>query len=233
MKKPIRPIRKMLDKAQRRFVRSRSGSVLILVVALLVLMALIGTAYMTMAQFDRISAAQHTFNTEVHLLLDGVINQVKATVTGDLFLSGQFRPGTLAYNPATQTGWLNQTAIGQDPGNASASAASPAAANPGTWWLASRIPDFWNNPNLVPTNAVATSPWWGFITGPINQGGLFDAPYWPSSTAARYSFRTGLNSAPPLTSMGNSIPPGLPVAALLWPPTPMATALPMQDTSNS
>ena len=55
-------------------------------------MALIGTAFMTMAQFDRASAVQHSFNTEVDLLLDGVLNQVKGTITNDVFSSGTFRP---------------------------------------------------------------------------------------------------------------------------------------------
>ena len=197
MKKPIRPIRKVLDKAQREFVRSRSGSVLILVVALLVLMALIGTAYMTMAQFDRVAAAQHTFNTEVDLLLDGVINQVKATVTGDLFVNGQFRQGTPAYNPGTQTGWAEATSsLGLDPGTVTQTQVNSKLINTfnaGTWWIASRTPD--QLASLKPPalqNEGINGPWWGFITGALNQDGLFDTPYWPSNKSIRYSTRTNL-----------------------------------------
>ena len=52
--------------------RVRPGSVLILVVALLVLLALMGTAYIETTRVDRHSSVQNSFNTEIDLVIDGV-----------------------------------------------------------------------------------------------------------------------------------------------------------------
>ncbi|MDB5357226.1 MAG: Helix-hairpin-helix motif containing protein [Phycisphaerales bacterium] len=81
MPKLKNPIRRLLDRLQNRFARSRPGSVLVLVVALLVLMALIGTAYITTARTDRFSAQQNALNTQIDLLLQGVINMAEASMT--------------------------------------------------------------------------------------------------------------------------------------------------------
>jgi hypothetical protein len=182
MKKLTHPVRQLLNQAQRRFVRSRPGSVLILVVALLVLMALIGTAYMTMAQFDRFSAAQHAFNTEVDLLLDGVIGLTKGTVTSDVFVQGQFRPGNPTYNnnpqpAAGQSNYNYWNGVGLD----SAAATVAGSTNPGDWWIGSRVPE-----------AIGPNAGWPFISGALNGGGTFDTPYWPAGTAIRYSLRNGI-----------------------------------------
>jgi hypothetical protein len=82
-------MRKILRKIDRRFQLSRPnfrkpGSVLILVVALLVLMALIGTAFLSTQRGDRYNSIQHTNNTEIDLLLEGVKNMAKATIVGSL-----------------------------------------------------------------------------------------------------------------------------------------------------
>jgi DNA uptake protein ComE-like DNA-binding protein len=75
----------MLERIERRFRRSRPGSVLILVVALLVLLALLGTAYINTAQTDRYSSAQNSFNTEIDLLVQGVENITESAVVSGLF----------------------------------------------------------------------------------------------------------------------------------------------------
>jgi hypothetical protein len=77
-------MRKLICKIDRRFQLSRPGSVLILVVALLVLMALIGTAFLSTSRVDRYSAVQQTNNAETDLLLEGVKNMAKATIVGSL-----------------------------------------------------------------------------------------------------------------------------------------------------
>src|SRR5687767_11601185 len=64
--------------------RSRGGSVLILVVALLVLMALIGTAWISTARVDRAAAVQNTSTTQIDLLVDGVINIIVGRVVDDV-----------------------------------------------------------------------------------------------------------------------------------------------------
>ena len=69
---PARGLRRLLDAAQRRFRRARPGSVLILVVALLVLLALIGTAFISTAGTDRDSAVQNQYVTQVEMLLESI-----------------------------------------------------------------------------------------------------------------------------------------------------------------
>src|ERR1700712_1818997 len=56
LNKLTRTMDNAMDRLQRRFRGSRSGSVLIMVVALLVLLALMGTAYLATARQDRLAA---------------------------------------------------------------------------------------------------------------------------------------------------------------------------------
>ena len=92
-------IRRLLDRVQRRFRSARPGSVLILVVALLVLMALIGTAFITTARLDRYTSAQHTRNTAIDLLVEGVVNMVVPLLEDDLKDStGIWRPADSGAN---------------------------------------------------------------------------------------------------------------------------------------
>src|SRR3954464_11258760 len=76
---------RLLDAAQRRFARARPGSVLVMVVALLVMLALIGTAAMSTARVDRMSSVQHVKNTQLDIMADGVKNMAVAEVVADLF----------------------------------------------------------------------------------------------------------------------------------------------------
>lgn len=64
--------------------RAQRGSVLILVVALLVLLALIGTAWISTARVDRASTIQTTTSTEADLLVDGVVNMVVSRIVEDV-----------------------------------------------------------------------------------------------------------------------------------------------------
>ena len=50
----------------------RPGSVLILVVVLLVLMALLGTAFLVTARNDRVATRLYSHNVQIDMLLDGV-----------------------------------------------------------------------------------------------------------------------------------------------------------------
>src|SRR3954468_4054719 len=76
---------RVFNRVQRRFQRSRAGSVLILCVALLVLLALIGTAMISTSRGDRYSSVQHTYNTEVDLLVEGVKKLAEGAIVNDLF----------------------------------------------------------------------------------------------------------------------------------------------------
>ncbi len=73
---------------RRRVGRERSGSVIIMVVSLLVLMALIGTAYLATTRLDRTSTAQNTANTQLDLFVEGVKNMTAAALGDSLFGSG-------------------------------------------------------------------------------------------------------------------------------------------------
>src|SRR5687767_1106756 len=63
----------------------RRGSVLILVVALLVLMALIGTAFITTARTDRGAARLHTHNVQADMAAQSAVNMLVAELSDDLF----------------------------------------------------------------------------------------------------------------------------------------------------
>src|ERR1700742_2244388 len=97
MSSPIEPITRLLRGAQSRFRRARPGSVLILVVAVLVLLALIGTAALSTNTTDRYATQQNTNNTEIDLLVEGVKNMAKAVIVGDLYNTAVqppvYRPG--------------------------------------------------------------------------------------------------------------------------------------------
>src|SRR5947208_13092314 len=76
-----------------RRVRRKSGSIMIMVVALLVLMALIGTAYIATARYDRGGAVQNSNNVQIDLLVESVENLCKTAVAGDLLDgNGNCRP---------------------------------------------------------------------------------------------------------------------------------------------
>jgi hypothetical protein len=91
MSSPRQTFRRLTGRVQRRFRTARPGSVLIMVVALLVLMALIGTAWITTARTDRYGAQQHSYNTQVDLLIDAVINLATSQVVADLFGQDGYR----------------------------------------------------------------------------------------------------------------------------------------------
>src|SRR3954454_17294591 len=82
----------------RKFADSRRGSILILVVALLVLMALIGTAALTTNTIDRYATGLNTSNTEVDLLVEGVKNMAKSVLIADLYTTDQ--NGKPEYRPS-------------------------------------------------------------------------------------------------------------------------------------
>src|SRR3954454_4671068 len=108
-------VRRLLGRAHRRFRRARSGSVLILVIALLVLMALIGTAFITTARTDRQASTQNEYNTQVDLLVQAAVAAESEALLRHLYAGGRFRP----------EGYANWDAVG-DP-DATDAAGQPLA----------------------------------------------------------------------------------------------------------
>src|SRR6478752_1062455 len=97
-----------LRQLRRRLGRKRFGSVLILVVALLVLMALIGTAFISTARTDRYATAYNGYNTQIDLLVDGIVSISQDAMLQDLMgppppgsgstFTAVFRPDRLGDN---------------------------------------------------------------------------------------------------------------------------------------
>lgn len=92
-------LKRLLDLLDRRLKKSRPASVLILVVALLVLMALIGTAFITTSSTDRYSAAQHAVNTEIDMLVEGVVAMCEGSILKDLTAGQQYRSSPHGHEP--------------------------------------------------------------------------------------------------------------------------------------
>lgn len=76
----------------RRLRTARPGSVLILVVALLVLMALIGTAWLTTARTDRYASQQNSSNVKLDMLVQSAVNLAQSAIVDDTYAAGRFRP---------------------------------------------------------------------------------------------------------------------------------------------
>ncbi len=155
----------MFDRFDQRLRRSRPGSVLILVVALLVLLALLGTAYINTAQTDRYSSQQNSFNTEIDLLLQGVENITQSGVAASVFGTTAAAPNTPVFHyPTTSPSTPNAYAVSDYPGN------------PQSGFIADRYPTA-----QYPTLPVALGnrPLWNFVTSlPSKQTyETFETPY--------------------------------------------------------
>jgi hypothetical protein len=154
---------KFLDSLDRRWRRSRPGSVLILVVALLVLLALLGTAYINTAQSDRYSSAQNSFNTEVEMLLQGLESITQGTVTSNLFGSAFHQDNTTV---------PTQYAVSDYPTNAHSA------------FIADRYPTL---PNLsAAPNASTNFPFWRFISQLPVTNNKFESPYVNGATYPQF-----------------------------------------------
>lgn len=68
--------------SERRRRPGRRGSILILVVALLVMLALIGTAFISTSTTDRVAAFQHNNNTQADLVVEGLLAVIQSRVGG-------------------------------------------------------------------------------------------------------------------------------------------------------
>src|ERR1041384_3956258 len=83
----------------------RRGTVMIFVVALLVLLALIGTAFVSSARIDRYGSVQTTINSQIDLLVEGVGNMAGGFIVGSLFdaNTGLYRPALDSTSESTNT----------------------------------------------------------------------------------------------------------------------------------
>ena len=99
-----------LRRFQEQFRNARPGSVLILVVVLLVLLALMGTAFISTSRVDRYSSQQNSFNTEIDLLIDAVVRIEQSTIlNADPALT---TPPTTRTTPKIWTSFADSTWFG-------------------------------------------------------------------------------------------------------------------------
>src|SRR5687767_8525352 len=85
------------SRAARRLVSGRRrGSVLILCVVLIVVLALMGTAMLSGTRIDRYTTQQHSYNTQIELLVEGAKQVAKSELARDLY---DTTTATLVYRP--------------------------------------------------------------------------------------------------------------------------------------
>jgi hypothetical protein len=181
--------RRLSDNIESRFRKSRPGSVLILVVALLVLLALMGTAYISTTRIDRNSSAQNSFNTEIDLLIEAVCK-----IEQQQILTSRGAP-TDAYDQS-----------------------STANASDAMLWTSPQ-PDTGNSSNVsnflgsrLPSTNSSGNPIWPYLSvAPL--GATFESPYVPSGQTGTLTYGTNTNLQPTSisvqTASGTTIYPAL------------------------
>jgi hypothetical protein len=143
------------EPAQKSRTLARQGSVLVLVVALLVLMAMMGTAFLATARNDRYQSAQNVTHTQADLLVDGMMNQTVSILVADLFSPDR------KYRPPERQGYEHYTSPDVD------------------LFLADRIPVVLNPEQPAGPSNV---PFWKAVTLPLTandsdgKGYRFDSP---------------------------------------------------------
>src|SRR3954453_392064 len=84
--------------------RPRRGSALVLVVGLLTLLTLIGTAWLVTSRTEVVAAGRHADNTRADGLADGVENVTTAAIRADLVGTGALREAARGYCPWDDAG---------------------------------------------------------------------------------------------------------------------------------
>ena len=149
MMRMVQPLGRIGRRLRRTIASARRGSVLIFVVVLLVLLALIGTAFISTARTDRYATQQNAYNTQIDLLAQGVQNMVANAAAGSLF-------GTnTAYRPAGDAIYNNFTDYTKN------------------LWLAERVPVLITDTSASPS----PTPGWTALTFPLTGALQFDDPY--------------------------------------------------------
>ncbi|MGN6507780.1 MAG: hypothetical protein ACTHM6_19645, partial [Tepidisphaeraceae bacterium] len=206
---PGRPSRP--SDASRTAARDRRGSILIFVVGILLLLAIIATAFLGTSRSDRTSTQQNANNTQVDLLLEGVVNAAKGKIIGDESVPG----GTLTENYDAIT-YGSSTAAGVTTDD----------------WLASRIPttvDQFGAFAGTSLNSGTNPAWWTSVSSPVLGNATFTTPYVPASLT-QLSYSTHNQVLPTFVSIGGESYPAFRVniaaagAPPVYPTTPFLAA---------
>src|SRR5262245_27190776 len=111
MPSTLQPVVKFFKRIQRRLEGGRPGSVLILTVVMVVLLALLGTALLTTTRNDRWVSTQNATNTQLDMLFEMAKTAVQADMLSDIRgSSGDLRP---SYNTSADTTQVTPQAPGQ------------------------------------------------------------------------------------------------------------------------
>jgi hypothetical protein len=194
----------------------RRGSVLILVIALLVLLALIGTAYLTTTQTERYTAAQNSVNTEGDLQVNGVVNTVGGLLANGLFAGV---PTGSQYRPPSQEMPLPTVTYPVNFNNFDSTATNLL--------LGSRVPT-----NTDPRDF--SSIIWSSISWPLAPDGsgnyVFDSPFGGRVNTYVAANRSKIVAIPYYGTFNGTIYPAM---ILFVPPGPNGTTIYLQTPSGS
>ncbi len=94
----------------------RPGSVLILVVAVLVLLTLMGTAWLSMARTSQFTATSDNFNTQAQQTLDGVAELVNNLIIADVLIPGELTASWINAQPTVTELEDRKANFKKDPG---------------------------------------------------------------------------------------------------------------------
>ena len=213
-----------------RWKKARPGSVLILVIALLVLLALLGTAYLSSTQTERYSSQQNSVNTEADLLVQGLIDATQSSIVNGLFGSTssgtQFRPAGQEMPTYGGTGGLQATAAPASSGYHSYT--SPASE----LYLSPRGPNAAANP-LGGTPQSASIPFWDSTSWPLFPDGSgsysYDSPFDGSAPLFLASNKGQVQAWPTYRSFNGQIYP----AMLYFIPANTSSQVVLQEPSGS
>ena len=204
--------------AEKRFRRARPGSVLILVVALLVLMALIGTAFITTTGTDRASASQNMQNTQIDLLVEGVRQMGIVQVEQDITPADPPGSGKLTFRPAL----VSQPGIAYpEPQVYKTYPLQYTDVDYAAWdaFLASRIPDQNNEGSLtsiwryITASPLAVSRGHSSTPGNTDQNilpGQYASPYVSGNFVAKASSRYALGPGSAIITYAGGIQKAFP-----------------------
>jgi len=165
--------RRLANNIDNRFRKARPGSVLILVVALLVLMALMGTAYISTTRVDRGSSAQNSFNTEIDLLIEGLCKIEQQQI--------------LTSKGATTDAYDQSSTAGASDAMLWTSPQVDSSSGLATTFLSARVP--------TASPSSSTTPIWPYLSAaPL--GAQFESPYVPNGTTTPFTYKTNTNLQP-------------------------------------
>lgn len=157
--------------------RRRIGSVMIMVVALLVMLALVGTAYIATSTTDRTAATHAAANTQADLLMSGLVDRVGSLLSQDNFDNdGFFRPAHSfpspgSYDPYDAPGRGRNLVPNRDDQDPVDQQLPEPALPPGFReddWMASRVPEFRTPGFYHPGKGGGSAEIiWPYISGPM------------------------------------------------------------------